>query len=65
MAGIVVFKTLAEAVRMGFQIYDRMPNGYVVQRQTESGFAFALVVERKPSPGSRDDSELLADELKR
>lgn len=65
MAGIVVFKTLAEAVRMGFQIYDRTPNGYVVQRQTGSGYAFALVVESKPSAGSRDDSKLFADELKR
>lgn len=49
MAGIMVFDTLAEAVRRGFRIYDRTPDGYVVQRQTESGLALALVVERKPS----------------
>lgn len=49
MAGIMVFETLAEAVRLGFRIYDRMPDGYIVQRQTESGLALALVVERKPS----------------
>lgn len=48
MAGIMVFDTLAEAVRLGFRIYDRMPDGYIVQRQTESGRALALVVERKP-----------------
>ncbi|HEY1978246.1 MAG TPA: hypothetical protein VGG89_16965 [Candidatus Baltobacteraceae bacterium] len=49
MAGIMVFDTLAEAVRRGFHIYDRMPDGYIVQRRTESGLALALVVERKPS----------------
>jgi hypothetical protein len=49
MAGIMVFDTLAEALRLGFRIYDRMPDGYIVERQTESGRAFALVVERKPS----------------
>ena len=49
MAGIMVFDTLAEAVRLGFRIYDRMPDGYIVQRQTASGLALALVVERKPS----------------
>ncbi len=49
MAGIMVFDTLAEAVRLGFRIYDRTPDGYIVQRQTESGRALALVVERKPS----------------
>jgi hypothetical protein len=53
MAGIMVFETLAEAVRLGFRIYDRMPDGYVVQRQTESGLALALVVERKDAPKSK------------
>lgn len=53
MAGIMVFDTLAEAVRLGFHIYDRMPDGYIVQRQTESGRALALVVERKPSLTSK------------
>ena len=53
MAGIVVFESLAEAVRLGFRIYDRMPDGYVVQRQTESGRALALVVERKPPLSSK------------
>ena len=53
MAGIMVFDTLAEAVRLGFRIYDRTPEGYLVQRQTESGLALALVVERKPSVTSK------------
>lgn len=29
MAGIMVFDTLAEAVRLGFRIYDRTPDGYL------------------------------------
>ncbi|HZY99069.1 MAG TPA: hypothetical protein VFE36_05820 [Candidatus Baltobacteraceae bacterium] len=53
MAGIVVFESLAEAVRLGFRIYDRTRDGYVVQRQTESGRALALVVERKPPLSSK------------
>jgi hypothetical protein len=53
MAGIMVFDTLAEAVRLGFRIYDRMPGGYIVQRRTESGLALALVVERKPTLGPK------------
>ncbi|HVA34537.1 MAG TPA: hypothetical protein VNG31_10340 [Candidatus Baltobacteraceae bacterium] len=48
MAGITIFDTLAEAVRMGFTIYDRTPDGFIVQRRTERGYALALVVPRKP-----------------
>lgn len=48
MSGIMVFHTLAEAVRLGFRIYDRLPDGYIVQRRSEAGMALALVVERKP-----------------
>jgi len=29
MAGIMVFDTLAEAVRLGFRIYGGMPDGYL------------------------------------
>jgi hypothetical protein len=63
MAGITVFDTLAEAVRSGFRIYDRMPEGYVVRRHTEAGFALALVIERKPS--SAEQSELLSNGFER
>ena len=53
MAGIMVFDTLAEAVRLGFRIYDRMPEGYIVRRETQSGLALALVVERKSRGNSK------------
>lgn len=41
--GIVVFPTLAEAVRYGFHEYERTDDGYVVRTRTSAGWAFALV----------------------
>jgi hypothetical protein len=43
MAGLMVFKSLADALRAGFQIYDRTPEGYLVRTKTSSGWAMALV----------------------
>jgi len=43
MAGLVVFKTLADALRAGYQVYDRTPDGYLVRTRTKSGWAMALV----------------------
>jgi hypothetical protein len=60
--GIVVFHSLAEAVRMGFQIYDRIPEGYLVQRETERGRALAIVIESSSAGAS--ESELVADGFK-
>lgn len=42
--GVLVFPTLAEALRAGFQVYDRTPDGYLVRARTAAGWAFALVV---------------------
>lgn len=44
MAGITIFHSLAEAVRHGFQIYDRTADGYIMRIRTENGWALALVV---------------------
>ncbi len=42
--GLVVFPTLAAAVRAGFQIYDRTSDGgFIVRTRTPAGFALALV----------------------
>ena len=46
MAGIVTFTSLAEAIRAGFQVYDKAPEGYLVRTRTPAGMAFALVVLR-------------------
>lgn len=44
MSGVVVFKTLAEALRAGFEVYDKTNTGYLVRKRTENGYAMALVV---------------------
>jgi len=43
MAGLMVFKSLADALRAGFQIYDRTSDGYLVRTRTSNGWAIALV----------------------
>lgn len=45
MQGLTVFRSLADALRNGYEVYDRLPNGYVVRRRTNAGFAMALVME--------------------
>lgn len=39
--GIMVFKSLAEALRAGFQVYDRDNDGYLLRCRTVSGWALA------------------------
>ncbi len=46
MAGLLVFKSLADALRAGFQIYDRTQDGYLVRTRTSSGWAMAIVTCR-------------------
>jgi hypothetical protein len=46
---MTVFHSLSEALRAGFQVEDRAPNGYVVRIRTTQGWARAMVVVR---PGS-------------
>jgi Ca2+-binding EF-hand superfamily protein len=43
MAGLVVFRSLSEALKAGFQIYDRTSDGYLVRTRTSTGWAMALV----------------------
>jgi hypothetical protein len=43
MAGLLVFKSLADALRAGFQIYDRTQDGYLVRTRTPTGWAMAIV----------------------
>lgn len=47
MPGIVTFPTLAEALKAGFEIYERTAAGYVVRIRTAKGWAFALVTLRR------------------
>lgn len=48
MPGIVRFKSVAEALRAGYQVYDKTKDGYLVRTRTAAGWAMAIV-ECKPS----------------
>jgi hypothetical protein len=47
--GVMVFKSLAEALRNGFSVYDKLigpnnePRGYIVRQKTAAGWALAEV----------------------
>jgi hypothetical protein len=43
MAGVMVFKTLADALRAGYHVYDRTEHGYLVRTRTAAGWAMAIV----------------------
>ncbi|HEV3152178.1 MAG TPA: hypothetical protein VGZ02_00080 [Candidatus Baltobacteraceae bacterium] len=43
MQGILVFRSLVQALSDGFHVYDRRTNGYLVRKQTNAGWAFAFV----------------------
>lgn len=45
MAGLHVFKSLADALRAGFKVYDRTHDGYLVRARTSAGgWAIAIAV---------------------
>lgn len=43
MSGIVVFDSLDDAQRAGFELFDRSSDGYLVRIRTMFGYALALV----------------------
>jgi hypothetical protein len=43
---MTIFHSLSDALRAGFQVEDRAPNGYVVRIRTQQGWARAIVVVR-------------------
>ena len=43
MKGLLVFRSITEALRAGYQVYDRTADGYLVRIQTGNGWAMALV----------------------
>ncbi len=47
MAGLMIFTSLADALRAGFQVYDRTSDGYLVRTRTNGGWAMALVTAKR------------------
>lgn len=43
MPGLITFPTLAEAVRAGFYVHNRTPDGYIVRVRSLTGWTFAQV----------------------
>jgi hypothetical protein len=43
MAGIKVFSSVGEALRAGFQVYDRTSYGYLARTRTSRGWALAVI----------------------
>lgn len=44
MSGVVVFKSVREALNAGYQIYGKTEDGYLARMRTERGWALALIV---------------------
>jgi hypothetical protein len=45
MKGLLVFKDTLEAISQGFEVYDRVRDGYIlVRRRTEAGYGFAIAL---------------------
>ena len=40
---MLIFHTLADAMKAGFEIYERTASGYLVRTRTATGWALALV----------------------
>lgn len=41
--GVLVFKSLADAIRAGYQVESSTPKGYIVRTRTDRGFVRAVV----------------------
>jgi hypothetical protein len=48
MQGILTFRSLGQALRAGYHLYDRTSDGYLVRTRTSRGWALALVLLRNP-----------------
>lgn len=44
MPGVVVFRSLREALNAGYHVYDRTEGGILVRTRTQHGWAMAMVV---------------------
>jgi hypothetical protein len=44
MQGIMIFRSLPEALNAGYHIFDRRADGYLMRTSTSRGYAFAMVI---------------------
>lgn len=42
VTGIIRFRSLAEAIRQGYQVYDKTPTGYLLRIMTAQGWTMAV-----------------------
>jgi len=47
MKGLLAFPSAFEAIRNGFEVYDRTSEGYLVRTRTAAGWALAIVREAR------------------
>lgn len=40
---MLVFRSLPDALKAGYQVYDRAATGYLIRTKTERGWALAIV----------------------
>ena len=43
MPGMVIFRSLQEALHAGYQICERTPTGYLARIRTPNGWAMAVI----------------------
>lgn len=53
MTGIIRFRSLAEAIRQGYQVYDETRAGYLLRIMTARGWAMALCDHADSCPRDR------------
>lgn len=50
MPGLEVFRALSDALKQGYEVYDRIPYGYLVRKKNGAGAWQLAIVDLKPEP---------------
>jgi hypothetical protein len=65
MPGLLVFRSLRDAVRAGFAVYDKFADGYLVRQRIGDRWQLAIVSFRdRPELPERPDSAQLANGIR-
>ncbi|HLW37178.1 MAG TPA: hypothetical protein VKR99_01990 [Candidatus Eremiobacteraceae bacterium] len=43
MQGVLILRSMADALAQGFEFFDRTADGYIVRKKTPGGWALAIV----------------------